>query len=174
MINLSQAMPKPSVWRTDLSHGVRALSVFAGTIVIAMAMILFIFGIAPTSLFASARDTLGLLFLGLSSALLLMTIMAVAKVRDPGLDHRGKTVWYQIGLHAANGIATVALTFTLFGISTGINKLAAGNLDIDTVNRVVASLTSQFSMAFLTSVIGLPLSALMRLVVVIAGKSEGF
>jgi hypothetical protein len=170
MISFSQT----AIWRTDFGHGVRALSVFAGTIVIAMAVILFIFGVAPASLFAAARDTLGFLFLGLSSALLLVTIMALSKVRDPGLDLRKKTVWYQIGLHAANGIATVALTFTLFGISAGINQLAAGNVDIDTINQVVASLTSQFSMAFMTSVIGLPLSALMRLAVVVTGKREGF
>ena len=100
--------------------------------------------------------------------------MAIAKIRDPSLERGCKTAWFQIGLHAANGIATVALTFTLFGISAGINQLAAGELDIDSVNTVVTGLTSQFSMAFLTSVIGLPLSALMRVVVVVTGKSKGF
>ena len=79
-----------------------------------------------------------------------------------------------IGLHAANGIATVALTFTLFGISAGIGELAAGDLNIDTINTVIASLTDQFSMAFMTSVVGLPLSALMRVVVGVTGKRQGF
>ena len=90
--------------------------------------------------------------------------------RSTIFEHGSKAVWFQIGVHAANGIATVALTFTLFGISAGINQLAAGELNIDSVNAVITGLTSQFSMAFLTSVVGLPLSALMRMVVVVTGK----
>ena len=66
----------------------------------------------------------------------MVTMMAIAKIRDPRVEHGSKSVWFQIGLHAANGIATVALTFTLFGISAGINQLAAGELDIDSVNAV--------------------------------------
>jgi hypothetical protein len=173
MIGLLQTMPRIGVWYADLGHFFRVLAIFAGLIVILLALILFIFGIAPVSLFTIARDTLGMLFIGLSAGLLLVTMMAIAKIRDPNQERGRKTAWFQIGLHAANGIATVALTFTLFGISAGINQLAAGELDIDSVNDVVTGLTSQFSMAFLTSVIGLPLSALVRVVVVVTGKSEG-
>jgi len=174
MIGLPQTMPRIGVWYADLGHFFRVLAILAGLIVILLALILFIFGIAPVSLFTIARDTLGMLFMGLSVTLLLVTMMAIAKIRDPSVEHARQNAWFQIGLHAANGIATVALTFTLFGISAGINQLAAGELDIDSVNAVVTGLTSQFSMAFLTSVIGLPLSALMRMVVVVTGKSKGF
>ena len=174
MIGLPQTMPRIGVWYADLGHFFRVLAIFAGLIVILLALILFVFGIAPVSLFTIARDTLGMLFMGLSASLLLVTMMAITKMRDPHLEHGSKAVWFQIGVHAANGIATVALTFTLFGISAGINQLAAGELNIDSVNTVITGLTSQFSMAFLTSVVGLPLSALMRMVVVVTGKSNGF
>jgi hypothetical protein len=62
----------------------------------------------------------------------------------------------------------------LFGISAGIGELAAGDLNINTVNTVIASLTDQFSMAFMTSVVGLPLSALMRVILVVTAKRHGF
>ena len=174
MISLLRTMPSSGAWYADLGHLVRTLATLSGLIVILLALILFVFGIAPASLFTIARDTLGMLFMGLSATLLLVTMMAITKMRDPHLEHGSKSVWFQIGLHAANGIATVALTFTLFGISTGINQLAAGELDIDSVNAVITGLTSQFSMAFLTSVVGLPLSAFMRMVVMVTGKSNGF
>lgn len=173
MIGLPQTMPKLGACYNDLGHLFRVVAILSGLIVILLALILFVFGIAPVNLFTTARDTLGMLFMGLSAGLLLVTMMAIAKMRDPCLERDSKSAWFQIGLHAANGIATVALTFTLFGISAGINQLAAGELDIDSINAVVTGLTSQFSMAFLTSVIGLPLSALMRVVVVVTGKSKG-
>jgi hypothetical protein len=65
-------------------------------------------------------------------------------------------------LHAANGIATLALTYTLFGISLGIGDLAGQNLTPDTVQAVIRGLTERFSLAFMTTVIGLPTSALLR------------
>ena len=174
MISLLRTMPSSGAWYADFGHLVRTLATLSGLLVILLALILFVFGIAPASLFTIARDAVGMLFMGLSGSLLLVTMMAITKMRDPHLEHGSKSAWFQIGLHAANGIATVALTFTLFGISAGINQLAAGELDIDSVNAVITGLTSQFSMAFLTSVVGLPLSALMRMVVVVTGKSNGF
>ena len=174
MISLLRTMPSSGAWYADFGHLVRTLATLSGLLVILLALILFVFGIAPASLFTIARDTLGMLFMSLSASLLLVTMMAITKMREPHLEHGSKAVWFQIGVHAANGIATVALTFTLFSISAGINQLAAGELDIDSVNAVITGLTSQFSMAFLTSVVGLPLSALMRMVVVVTGKSNGF
>ena len=174
MISLPLTLPREGALYANLGHLARVLAIFAGLIVILLALILFIFGVAPVSLFVIARETLSMLFIGLSAGLLLITMMAIVKMRDPGLGRGRKAAWFQIGLHAANGIATVALTFTLFGISAGINQLAGGKLDINSINAVVTSLTSQFSMAFLTSVIGLPLSAFMRVVVVVTGKRNGF
>jgi len=174
MTGVSQQMQPSSMWRVDLGLGVRASAVFGGLVVIGLALTLLLFGVAPKDLFAAAKDTLGLLFIALAVGLVLTVIIAVAKICDAKLDGQSKSVWLHIGLHAANGIATVALTFTLFGISAGIGELAAGDLNINTINTVIASLTDHFSMAFMTSVVGLPLSALMRVIVGVAGKRQGF
>ena len=61
MISLLQTMPSSGAWYADLGHLVRILAILAGLIVILLALILFVFGIAPASLFTIARDTLGML-----------------------------------------------------------------------------------------------------------------
>jgi len=174
MTGVLQQMRPSGMWRVNLGLGVRALAVLGGLVLIGLALTLLLFGVAPKDLFAAPRDTLGLLFIALALGLVLTVMIAAAKICDTQLDRQLKSVWLHIGLHAANGIATVALTFTLFGISAGIGELAAGDLNIDTINTVIASLTDQFGMAFMTSVVGLPLSALMRVVVGVTGKRQGF
>ena len=77
MIGLPQTMPRIGVWYADLGHFFRVLAILAGLIVILLALIHFIFGIAPVSLITIARDTLGILFMGLSAGLLLVTMMAI-------------------------------------------------------------------------------------------------
>ena len=174
MTDVLQQMPRSGTWHVDLGFALRAVTVLGGLVVIGLALTLLLFGVVPKDLFAAAKDTLGAVFITLAVGLVLTVMAAVARICDAQLDVQSKSVWLHIGLHAANGIATVALTFTLFGISAGIGELAAGNLNIDTINTVIASLTDQFSMAFMTSVVGLPLSALMRVVVGVAGKCQGF
>ena len=83
--------------------------------------------------------------------------------------------WRQLGLQASSGIATLALTYTLLGICLGIGGLSDANLSPDTINQVIADLTAQFSTAFMSSVIGLPISAAMRTILIIsmAAPSSG-
>ena len=71
-------------------------------------------------------------------------------------------MWLEAGLQAANGVTTLALTYTLLGISLGVGSMAENELSPDTIQTVVRNLTAQFSMAFLTTVVGLPLSAVLR------------
>ena len=77
-------------------------------------------------------------------------------------------MWLEAGLQAANGITTLALTYTLLGISLGIGMLAERSLSPETVQGIVQDLTAQFSMAFLTTVIGLPLSAVLRTLLLVS------
>ena len=70
-------------------------------------------------------------------------------------------------MQVSNLISTLALTYTLLGISLGIGELSSSKLDIDTINQTISKLTQQFSMAFMTSVIGLPLSGLLRSILII-------
>ena len=74
---------------------------------------------------------------------------------------------------AAHGVATLALTYTLFGISLGIGTLAGQGLTPETVQTVIRDLTASFSLAFMTTVVGLPLSAALRtILVVVHGKQR--
>ena len=82
--------------------------------------------------------------------------------------------WTEAGLQAANGIATLALTYTLLGISLGIGTLAEQELTPETVRHVIRGLTSQFSLAFMTTVVGLPTAAILRtLLVVTHAQKQG-
>ena len=63
------------------------------------------------------------------------------------LDPRGSEVSLETGLQAANGIATLALTYTLLGISLGIGSLAGHELGPETIQAVIRDLTRHFSMA---------------------------
>ena len=67
-------------------------------------------------------------------------------------------IWLEGGLHAANAVSTVTLTYTLLGIGT----LADQDLTPDTVQGVIRALTNHFSLAFMTTVIGLPAAAALR------------
>ena len=83
------------------------------------------------------------------------------------LDKPYKRFWFEFGLQVSSSISTVALTFTLFGISVGIGELSSSNLDISTINKTIERLTQQFSMAFMTSVIGLPVSSILKSILII-------
>ena len=73
-----------------------------------------------------------------------------------------RLIWTEGGLHAANGAATLALTYTLLGISLGVRTLADQELNTDTVQKVIGGLTEHFSVAFMTTVLGLPAAAGLR------------
>ncbi len=93
--------------------------------------------------------------------------------------HPGRVLWPRAALQAASGIATLALTFTLLGISLGIGGLAEQRLSPETIHDIIAGLTAQFSMAFMTTVVGLPTAAILRAMVILTdarrrgGEFEG-
>ena len=70
--------------------------------------------------------------------------------------------WFETGVQSANAIATLALTYTLLGISLGIGGLAGQELNPTTIPSIIKNLTEHFSMAFMTTVIGLPVAAVLR------------
>ncbi len=94
--------------------------------------------------------------------LILATLYCWQRLLARDLTPQQRLAWHEAGLHAANGIATLALTYTLFGISLGIGELAGQSLTPDTVQDIIRGLTERFSLAFMTTVIGLPISALLR------------
>ena len=53
------------------------------------------------------------------------------------------------------------------GISLGIGSLAGQDLTPDTIQSVIRTMTANFSLAFMTTVIGLPVSALLRSLLIV-------
>merc|ERR1711988_1689916 len=98
------------------------------------------------------------LFLTITSLICIINVYSVETSK--------KKLWFESGLQLSNLISTIALTYTLLGISLGIGELSASKLDVNTINQTISKLTEQFSMAFMTSVIGLPLSAILRSIIV--------
>ncbi len=145
-----------------LNGGSRAVSYFLGAVVLALALALAMGAPEPGQILSWAARVLGGVFLGLLSALILATLYCWQRLLDRSLGPQQRQAWHEAGLHAANGIATLALTYTLFGISLGIGELAGQSLTPETVQTVIRGLTERFSLAFMTTVIGLPTSALLR------------
>ena len=151
-----------SLVSNNLGLGGRAISIDLGSLVILMAGLSLSNNIAASDIFSLTVDVLGLGFIVLTLMLVFVSVFSSLKI----METRGNVAsddtdafrrkWMLSGLQACNGIATIALTFTLLGISLGIGSLSHGGLTPETINDIIAELTNHFSMAFMTSVIGLP------------------
>lgn len=136
----------------------RALFYFLGCAVIALALTSYLTELNLSNIYAwlEKRFTTGFLFfLGLFSFSALFSIMRLN-------GSRADAFWQECSLQSANGVATLALTFTLLGISLGVGSLSQQTISPQTVSTVIQQLTQHFSMAFMTTVIGLPLATLLR------------
>jgi hypothetical protein len=153
-----------------LSQASRVTAWMVGAGVVGLALSSFGASVEPSTVLDWLWRTLGGAFLALLAGLVAVTLLSWAMIL------RGTTrteLWLEAGLHAAGGISTVALTFTLLGISLGIGSLAGKTLTPETVQVVISDLTAKFSMAFFTTVIGLPVATALRalLLVTHAAKS---
>ena len=113
------------------------------------------------------RDVLGFTFIALLGALVFIVLFCLARLNSGSGASENDRVWFQTGIQAANGITTLALTFTLLGISLGIASLAEHELSPETVREVIRDMTANFSLAFMTTVVGLPVSAVLRAILLI-------
>ncbi len=90
-----------------LSGGSRALSYFLGAVVLALALAMG--APEPGEILDWAARVLGGVFIGLLSCLILATLYCWQRLLDRGLTSGQRQAWHEAGLHAANGIATLAL-----------------------------------------------------------------
>lgn len=143
----------------------QAISILLGTLIIILLTYVLTTNNDPSFIFNWLISVLGntfiafLLFLSITSIICIINVCSVEESK--------KKLWFESGLQLSNLIATIALTYTLLGISLGIGELSASKLDVGTINQTISKLTNQFSMAFITSVIGLPLSGILRSILVI-------
>ena len=143
----------------------QALSIFLGGIVLILFLYVGYSDANPYFVFEWLVSTLGYSFLIITTFLTLIAIISIINIIN--CESRRRKFWFETGLQVSNLISTLALTYTLLGISLGIGELSSSKLDIDTINQTISRLTQQFSMAFMTSVIGLPLSGLLRSILII-------
>ncbi|MFK7867062.1 MAG: hypothetical protein AB8B77_06465 [Alphaproteobacteria bacterium] len=107
-------------------------------------------------------NVLGASFIALMAGLCFLTVFSMIKAHQLARQGIYGHSWLEAGYQAANGITTLALTYTLLGISLGIGTLAEQTLSPDTIQGVTQALTAKFALAFMTTVIGLPLSSVLR------------
>ena len=144
-------------------EGTRAFSYTLGALVTVLAIASVVSSVSLPEIVDWGRKIFGVTFLAFVGGLVFVAIYSWTKI----LERPGDRVWLEAGLQAANGITTLALTYTLLGISLGVGSMAENELTQDTIQTVVRDLTAQFSMAFLTTVVGLPTSAILRTVLVV-------
>jgi hypothetical protein len=151
-----------------LSAASQAISYMLGGLVIALALGVMTTSVSAVEITTWAWDVLGLAFAVLLGSLVFIALLCWVKIKQ--LQARGGEYrpWLVAGVQAANGIATLALTYTLLGISLGIGSLAGQQLTPETIQGVIKGLTENFSMAFMTTVVGLPTSALLRSLLLVA------
>jgi hypothetical protein len=158
-----------------MSSGSRCLSYFLGLCVICVAVAAMWTTLEVQEIANWAIQVFGITFLCFFGALIFVTLFCWTRMRDAMPSSDGCAVWHDCGLHAANSISTLALTYTLLGISLGIGTLAHQDLTPDSIQGIIQSLTKHFSLAFLTTVIGIPTAAVMRaLIGITATKIENF
>ncbi len=156
-----------------LEVGSRALSLFLGATAVTLAVSVAATARPVPAIGTWAVDVLSASFVAIFLLLTYATILCLVRLWQ-GEGASGTAVWYEAGINSANGIATLALTYTLLGIALGIGQLAEKDLTPTTVQGIIRGLTADFAMAFMTTVIGLPVSAFFRatLAIVRAWKSQ--
>ncbi|MBF7073060.1 hypothetical protein ISG33_06570 [Glaciecola sp. MH2013] len=144
-----------------------------GTITIVLAILSYLTNLDAMQLIQSLQKMFSTSFLLFFVPLCGLGLLSICNILNSQRTIQEKRYWAEIAQQTANGISTLALTYTLLGISLGIGALSHQSLGPDTVNAVISELTSQFSMAFMTTVVGLPCSTLIRsLASVFLAKSD--
>ncbi|MGB0632369.1 MAG: hypothetical protein ACPGRZ_16895, partial [Alphaproteobacteria bacterium] len=136
-----------------VAHGSQAASYLLGGLVLATASAVTLLSRDVSAITGWALDVLGVGFLALLASLVFATLFSLIRMNNSTADPVHRDYWYAVGLQSANGVTTLALTFTLLGISLGIGSLAGQELTPDTVQGVIRDLTANFSLAFMTTVV---------------------
>ena len=137
-----------------LRYGGQGLGIF----IILLAVATHIWSLNVVTVFEWIERSFGPLFLSVYGTLVALGAVAIIQIKS---SPRGE-VWFEVGTQAAGGIATLSLTFTLLGISLGIESLSQQPLSPETIGKVIQTLTKHFSTAFLTTILGLPTANLIR------------
>ena len=156
-------IPAPP-WRLVARIPRRHVGVAAGVAIILLALASSVSSKSPSEILAWLQEVFGWAFA--VPYIVLMALGAYATVQI--IEDPGSGFAHELGRQTASVVQTLALTFTLLGISLGIGSLTGEALTPDNVQEVIADLTAHFSLAFMTTVVGLPSAALLRAAVELA------
>lgn len=151
-----------------LGAGSQAASYMLGAVAVMLAVAVIATSASAGDITGWMKEVLGLTFVTLLGAMVFIVLFCWARLHANAGDSGNPRVWFEAGIQAANGITTLALTFTLLGISLGIASLAEHELNPETVRDVIRDMTANFSLAFMTTVVGLPVSAVLRSLLLIS------
>ena len=142
----------------------RSLSLLLGAAIITLAFTAAWTDFGVGDIASWVLRVLGVAFVAILTALIFAALLCWVRLIDCRRESNQARaeMWLESGLHAANGVSTIALTFTLLGISLGIGTLADQELNPETVQIIIRGLTEHFSLAFMTTVVGLPTAAILR------------
>lgn len=129
-----------------------------GSVIIMLAIASYLTDKELPDLLHWAQQVFGWSFAGLYTVLMVIGVLACQAINN----HETGPFYWEIAQQAGNGIASLALTFTLLGISLGIGTLSVQPLTPDNINSIIGELTARFSTAFMTTVVGLPSATLLR------------
>ena len=130
----------------------RTLSYVLGGAVILLALAVATTPLDARSVLTWVTDLFGPVFIFLYISLVLAAVYAWTRMQNSRHGSPAAALWLETGLQAAAGLVTLALTFTLLGISLGIATLADQELTPATIQEVISALTQKFSLAFMTTV----------------------
>jgi hypothetical protein len=144
-----------------MPSAVKFIGSVLGVGIIGLALTAYLTQLDLSAMFQWLKTVFTFGFLALYILLCSVSLYACCRL-SAGLDD---PLWFEMALQAANGVATLALTFTLLGISLGIGSLSHQSIRPDTVSAIIQDLTQHFSTAFMTTVLGLPSAAILRAMV---------
>lgn len=146
-----------------INHSGKVGAYALGGMVILLALVVYLTQWSAVEVFEWLESVFSVSFLLLFFLLVSLCLYAIYRLRN-NLNPR---FWLEAGLQASSGIATLALTFTLLGISLGIGALSEQTISPDTVQDIIKTLTRNFSTAFMTTVVGLPVANILRAAIVL-------
>lgn len=141
--------------------GFQSLSYALGVSALVLAGASYVTGLGAAGVIDATLRVFGATFITGFAGLVVAALFCWARVQN-AVTADDRRFWLGTGMHVAGGLATLALTYTLLGISLGIGELAEQDLNPETVRTIVRKLTGHFSLAFLTTVVGLPTAAALR------------
>ena len=145
----------------------RAGSYVLGALILSLATVAATSGMSVSAIAQWAQEIFGISFIVLISLLIFLVLLSCSQMFQSVKSGENCVFWNETGEHSANAVATLALTYTLLGISLGIGTLADQELTPQTIQPVIRGLTEHFSLAFMTTVVGLPTAAILRAIVAI-------